>query len=283
MRNGYHIHYVTQGEGRPVILIHGIAASLHDWGYLTPALNQAGFQSIALDLLGHGDSDKPGDPEAYSFEAQYAYLEDWIAGLNLEERPLLVGHSLGGYLSLNYARHHPEDVDGLVLVSPFYQREQISPFLRFLNRRPEVGARALDLVPEWLLETVVSWDVQQREQIAPPARLQIVKDYKRASPNILHLTHTVPEIAPDLPKIKPSTLVLWGEKDSTLSPTSFPALVDALPNATGKSLPDSGHQPHLSKPEMINHIVVDFLQSLRALEVDTDSYTMGAFSGSADE
>ena len=263
MKNGYRINYVIRGQGRPVILIHGIAASLHDWGYLIPVLNQAGYQAIALDLLGHGDSDKPDDPAAYDFETQYAYLEDWIAGLNLDQPPLLIGHSLGGYLSLNYARLHPDELNGLVLVSPFYQRTQISPLLRFLNRRPEIGAYVLEMVPKWLIQTVVSWDINQHEKISPPARQQIVEDYKRASPYVLHLTRRVPDLEPDLPNINPSTLVLWGEKDSTLSPPSFPALVETLPNATGKGLPDSGHQPHLSKPDLINECVVSFLNTLQ--------------------
>jgi 2-succinyl-6-hydroxy-2,4-cyclohexadiene-1-carboxylate synthase len=278
MLNGYHINYETHGKGRPAILIHGIAASLHDWEYLTPALNEAGYETIALDLLGHGDSDKPDDPGAYNFDMQYAYLEEWIAGLKLKQRPLMIGHSLGGFLSLNYARYHPEDIEGLVLVSPFYQREQISPLLRLLNRRPDLGAMAWDLVPKWLIETVVSWDIHQRKQIAPSARQQIVEDYKRASPNILHLTHTIPEIEPDLPKIKPTTLVLWGEKDHTLDPTSFPVLVNALPNAVGKSLPGSGHQPHLSRPKLINNFVVNFLQSDTSMEAAHSIYSTEADS-----
>ena len=57
-------NYVQQGSGSPVVLIHGVAASLHDWDDLTPDLAKNGYASYALDLLGHGDSPKP-DSRSY--------------------------------------------------------------------------------------------------------------------------------------------------------------------------------------------------------------------------
>jgi pimeloyl-ACP methyl ester carboxylesterase len=62
-------NYVQQGEGAPVIMIHGIAASLHDWDELVPELSQNGYACYAPDLLGHGDSPKP---------QSRAYQMDWI-------------------------------------------------------------------------------------------------------------------------------------------------------------------------------------------------------------
>ena len=53
------INYVQAGEGAPVIMLHGLAASLHDWDALLPALARAGYAGYALDILGHGDSAKP--------------------------------------------------------------------------------------------------------------------------------------------------------------------------------------------------------------------------------
>jgi len=62
-------NYVAQGDGTPVVMIHGLAASLHDWDELIPVLTQNGYESYALDLLGHGESPKP---------ASRAYQKDWL-------------------------------------------------------------------------------------------------------------------------------------------------------------------------------------------------------------
>jgi pimeloyl-ACP methyl ester carboxylesterase len=107
MKNNYtdNINYVSYGEGPPVILIHGMAASLQDWDEFIPSLVSRGYRAIALDLPGHGESVKPEEPQHYHVDALYATLRDWIGSLHLEGPPLLVGHSLGGYLSLAYARH----------------------------------------------------------------------------------------------------------------------------------------------------------------------------------
>jgi len=50
------VNFVSQGKGAPVVMIHGLAASLHDWDFLLPRLTEAGYAGYALDLLGHGDS-----------------------------------------------------------------------------------------------------------------------------------------------------------------------------------------------------------------------------------
>lgn len=254
-------HFVAEGEGAPVILLHGMAASLHDWVHLIPALTQAGYRAYALDLLGHGDSPKPHEPQKYRFDALYTHLVDWIESLALNQSPTLIGHSLGGYLSLKYALDHPQAVRGLVLVNPFYAHNQISPWLRLLNRRPALGARALQLTPERVIHSIASLEPTSRRYFPPQTRSRKAADYKRASPHILHIPNTVPDIFADLPTLKPPTLVIWGEKDLTLRPDSFPRLVDALPNARGYAVQWCGHQPHLGAPEAVNRVVLEFLES----------------------
>ena len=103
-------YYTSRGKGSPVILIHGIAASSNDWVHLVPALTDAGYQTYALDLLGHGDSTKPVEPDHYHFHNIYSQLTKWINSLDLSQPPILIGHSLGGFLSLYYANDHPEIV-----------------------------------------------------------------------------------------------------------------------------------------------------------------------------
>ncbi len=75
------IHSIVQRLRRPpVILIHGLAASLSDWDTLLPAIASLGCRAWALDLPGHGDSQKPDDPEFYSSDSFFTVIEDWLAG-----------------------------------------------------------------------------------------------------------------------------------------------------------------------------------------------------------
>ena len=96
-------NYTQHGAGKPVILIHGIAASLHDWDELIPELTANGFSCYALDLLGHGDSPKP-DSRAYQMDWMLDHFSHWVNSLHLTEPAVVIGHSLGGYIALQYAR-----------------------------------------------------------------------------------------------------------------------------------------------------------------------------------
>jgi pimeloyl-ACP methyl ester carboxylesterase len=260
--NNRDINYVSHGEGPVVILIHGLAASLQDWAAFIPSLVSKGYRAIALDLLGHGESAKPEDARHYHIETLYAVLRDWIEGLNLSGPPLLVGHSLGGYLSLAYARRHPEKVRGMALIDPFYSPEQLSPVIRYLRKRPEMGVRAMQLAPEWIFRTFLRLDPTGTAQFSRKAQRQILEDYRRASPNILHITRSVPDLTPELPRVKHPALVLYGDKDLTLNPKSFTYLADRLPNATSVRISDCGHQPHIGRPEEVERHLVKFLEQI---------------------
>ena len=111
LRNdGVRIAYEISGEGEPVVLVHGFASDrVQNWRgpgwYQT--LNGAGYQVIALDCRGHGESDKPHDPAMYSHETMagdvIAVMQD--AGVG---RALLMGYSMGGYISMSLLIKHPE-------------------------------------------------------------------------------------------------------------------------------------------------------------------------------
>ena len=100
------------GRGRPVVLLHGLASNARIWDLTAPRL--AGrFRAVALDQRGHGLSDKPDG--SYAFDEMTGDLSALIAALGLA-LPLLVGHSWGGNVALQFAADHPDDVRGLVLV-----------------------------------------------------------------------------------------------------------------------------------------------------------------------
>jgi len=263
--NGNGVNYRQEGQGPPVVLIHGIAASLYDWVNMMPELAGHGFQACALDLLGHGESYKPADPREYHVACLFEHFTSWVDRLSLNNL-LLVGHSLGGYLSLQFALRFPERVRGLVLIDPFYDIKQLSPWLRLARRRPYLGAKAMRAAPEWLINLILGWDPSSSADFSPLARQQIANDYKRASPHFVYITRDIPALTASLHQVQVSTLVIWGEHDHTLKPETFHRLVERLPRARSHPIPDCGHQPHIGKPALVNRLVLDFLAGLPGME-----------------
>lgn len=259
-RNG--VNYIVQGQGPPVILVHGIGASLQDWRYVAPQLAASGYSVYALDLLGHGESAKPDDPRHYHVEALYAHFARWLDEINPPWPVPFAGHSLGGHLSLLYALRHPERVRGLILINPFYSPRQLSPLLRLVSRRPHLGEKAMRLTPQWLIYALAGWDADTAASRHAQARQQIAQDYKRASPYFVYIAREVPDLTPRLSAIDAPTLVIWGQRDLSLRPSSFPPLLQALPRARGHAIPNCGHQPHIGKPEIVGRVMIEFISQL---------------------
>ena len=116
--NNQTIHYLQQGSGKPLILVHGFAGSTYTWRKLIPLLADR-YTVYALDLLGFGLSDKPVDGN-YDLEAQGKLVIGFMDALHLTSATL-VGHSMGGVVVGYAALDAPSKVDSLILVSPgFY-------------------------------------------------------------------------------------------------------------------------------------------------------------------
>src|SRR4051812_39982314 len=94
------LSYRTWGDsGPPVVLVHGLASSLHIWDFVAPLLAEK-FSVVAYDQRGHGLSDKPND--GYDLATMVADLEGLISELRLD-KPVIIGHSWGATLALGYA------------------------------------------------------------------------------------------------------------------------------------------------------------------------------------
>src|SRR5215208_8119803 len=146
--------YIQHGAGPPVILIHGIAASHHDWDELIPELSGHGYASYALDLLGHGDSPKLNS-RAYQMDWLLDHFSHWMRSLRLTEPASLIGHSLGGYIALEYARRVSAWTRGLVLINPLYSISQLPPLIRHTYRRPHISSFIVERTPGWFFRFLV--------------------------------------------------------------------------------------------------------------------------------
>ncbi len=260
-------NYVHQGAGAPVILIHGIAASLHDWDDLTPELAQNGYASYAVDLLGHGDSPKPA-ARAYQMDWIFEHFLHWMKSLHLTEPAVLIGHSLGGYIALEFARRVSAWTRGLVLVNPFYSRSQLPLLLRNISSRTNLSGPVVGKIPERLVRLFVDvssvatgHSIGAIHSLPERIRAQTALDYKRTASGVYNIPGSIPDITHSLHEINTPALVLWGDRDQTLAPASFPRLVSALPKAKGDFL-RAGHAPHQSHSAAFNQMVMQFLRGI---------------------
>jgi pimeloyl-ACP methyl ester carboxylesterase len=111
--NGLSLHYRDWGgEGRPIVLLHGLASNARIWDLVAPRLTDAG-RVIAINQRGHGGSDRP--PEGYTFEDVTADLAGAIDALELNQ-PLIIGHSWGANVAVCFAVAHADAAGGIGMV-----------------------------------------------------------------------------------------------------------------------------------------------------------------------
>ena len=112
--NGYKMHYLVGGTGRPLVLVHGLGSRALDWANLIPRLIQGGHRVYAVDLLGYGRSAQPRDA-GYSISDQAAIVEGFLDSQHLQEVDL-AGWSMGGWIAMRVALQQPERIRRLVLL-----------------------------------------------------------------------------------------------------------------------------------------------------------------------
>lgn len=127
--DGHRLSYQVAGpeDGPAVVLVHGLASDSTTWEYALAPLADCGLRVIALDLLGHGDSDKP--QRSYLLDDFAAQLDAFFDAIELKSATL-VGHSLGGAIAVHFGYYYPERVDRLVLVSAGGLGREVSLALR---------------------------------------------------------------------------------------------------------------------------------------------------------
>ena len=154
---GLAFHYREYGEaGRPVVLLHGVASNSRIWIMVGPLLGQQ-LQVFALDQRGHGESAKPDS--GYDFETVVGDLAAFIEALGLE-RPVVVGHSWGGNVALQFAATHPDVTAGIVLVDGGFLEPSARPGATWERAEREMAPPDLTgLTPQQLLEGAKKWEL----------------------------------------------------------------------------------------------------------------------------
>ena len=273
--DGVRLHYLQEGAGRPVLCIHGVANTLHD--FLPLAARLAGeFQVIAFDRPGHGYSERPAG-RAAAVAAQAKLLRGAARALGVE-RPLLVGHSLGGAVALAWALEYPAEVAGLVLLAPAaYKLHGFHPLLEIghMLASPVLGSAlcatlAVPLgrpVTRRFLARIGRLDPLPEEYIRLAEALWMRPASLRATAKDgIALSAGLRAMAPHYGSLTVPTTIVAGERDRVLHPQehAFP-LHQAIAGSVLVTLPRTGHELPMTRPDAVADAVRETVLRVDAL------------------
>ncbi|XP_019154727.1 PREDICTED: pheophytinase, chloroplastic isoform X2 [Ipomoea nil] len=279
---GHRIHYVVEGEGIPIVLVHGFGASAFHWRYNIPELAKK-YKVYALDLLGFGWSEKAlVEYDALIWRDQ---VVDFLKEI-VKEPAVLVGNSLGGFTTLVAATTLPEKVKGVVLLNSAGQFGDASSAT---TEQEDTALQKLILKPlkEIFQRIVLGFLFWQAKQ---PARIEsVLKSVYINSSNVdNYLIDSITRPAADpnagevyyrlmtrfmsnqrkytldavLSELSCPLLLLWGDLDPWVGPAKANRIKEFYPNTLLVNL-QAGHCPHDEVPELVNKALLDWLSTLK--------------------
>jgi pimeloyl-ACP methyl ester carboxylesterase len=249
---GNQLHYLEAGQGKPIIFFHSTPASAQ---FYRPQLaHLAGrYRVIAVDLRGHGDSDKP--PGLYKMSE---FLDDYVAiveALQLKDF-VLAGCSVGGIIAQLYALEHGANLQGLVLIgSPCSRRgRDVAGFHKAVEKNGwEAVVRGLV-------------DKQVHPSIAPEIKEWAVQEYLKTP---LHVREAEEEAlladvhhTERLPEISTPTLLVAGEAEEREIFEQMAMMATKIPRAQWHVVPGAAHMPNFERPAAFNPILDRFLEEI---------------------
>jgi pimeloyl-ACP methyl ester carboxylesterase len=268
LSDGMRMHYITKGpthpsgKKAPILLIHGLMSSACEWDKNIDAL-AAEHRVWAIDLIGFGFSSRLTQP-TYSLKYYARSLHEFLQAQGIT-RASLVGHSLGGAVALQFTHDYSEYVDKLVLIDSATYIFRLLKIIRW--------AAMVPYLPRAVGSLVVSSPRTQRialcNALGDPARLDehTLSDRIRASrvkgtvDALVAMVRSPQASAPPegLDLTATPALVLWGDRDTALPLQDGRRLARTLPNAKLVVLKGAGHLPHEEFPEIVNRLILDFL------------------------
>lgn len=263
------IAFGAQGEGAPVVLIHGTPSSSYIWRNIAPKIAAAGFHAHVYDLLGYGRSERPWDPAIdTSVTGQVAILEGLLAHWGLETAHI-VSHDIGGGVAQRFAVAAPERVRSLTLIDVVSRdswpskrtREQMRAGLDAMITAPDAAHRAH--FREWLLSTVEHKQAFEEDALA--VYLDDISNPVGQGSLFQHqVAHYDPkhtaEISERLGELAATPAqIIWGANDAWQVVDWAHKLHAAIPGSELTIIDDCGHFAMEDQPEEIATLLVDFL------------------------
>jgi pimeloyl-ACP methyl ester carboxylesterase len=277
--------WVEESKNKPCILmIHGYGAMLEHYRRTFAGLKNR-YRLYAIDLLGFGGSAKPSGSEVqYSAKLWAQQVYDFLR-TKKEEKVILVGHSMGGMVSMQFKLLHPEMVAGLVLIDtaglPDQGRAEQENYHRNVRinwgditfnaiKTPGVGeamAALLTIPNGWATRRFLEGAYYNKAKITPQLIEQFTAPLRQpgASASYLAVTRSFADF--QLP-IKPGdiegpVLIIWGEHDRMMPPDRFiPRWTNLIPQAETYRVSEAAHCPQDERPDLVNPVIMRFVEKV---------------------
>lgn len=276
--NGIRFHYLTEGTGPLVLLLHGFPQSSYEYRHLVPALARAGYRAVAPDMRGFGETSRPARIEDYALKTLGDDVAALVDALG-EPKAHVLGHEWGAIVAAETALSHPDKVDRLIFVNgapAITLGRAIHHSRRQRFRSSYVLFYRLPRLPEWWLTTShgifmrlllsdAAFSTEDltayRDAICRPRAAWAGLAYFRS------IAHTIKDDSNRLrgKRIASPTLILWGERDRMLRRDLTRWIDRQLMHPSSKVfVPDAGHWVIETHPDEVARAVIGFLDEGQA-------------------
>jgi pimeloyl-ACP methyl ester carboxylesterase len=260
--NGVSLYYEVSGDGPPLVLVHGFACGLRMWDPQVKALSRS-RRVVTYDVRGHGISEAPADPAAYSQPISVADLRALFDHLMIR-RAVVGGLSMGGNIALNFALAYPDMVQALVVADTGAGSDETADWVATVHafadalERDGLEAFADAAMANPLFARYVAQGPAAERFIRSCLMTHRAHGLAHTGREVLTKRPTIYSLAPRLRELPVPTLLIVGEHDEPcLKVHRF--MADTIPGARHLLIPGVGHLTNLEAPEVFNRAVTEFL------------------------
>jgi haloalkane dehalogenase len=263
--DGLRLAHLDEGEGEPVIFMHGEPTWSFLWRKVIPAVRDAGFRCVAPDLAGFGRSDKPTDIEWYSYDRHTALAATLLEDLDLRDATIVV-HDWGGPIGLRLAVEHPERIAKLVILDTglFSGHQRMSDAW---NAFRDFVARTEDLPVGFLVRGACKTDPGDAVVAAydAPYPDAASKAGARAFPLLIPATPDAPgaaagrRVTAALREDRRPTLMLWGDCDPVLPLSVGEQFAASIGRERPRTIDNASHFLQEDQGPQIGRLIADWL------------------------
>ncbi len=258
--NGVNLNYEVAGQGKTVVFLHGMTGSTQDWANQMAVLSPK-YQVVALDLRGHGKSAAPSGEEQYSIPI---FADDVFVLLRMLDikKCCLAGHSIGGFITLQFALEHQDMLAALVLVDTSSGQFARDPGFAQLRQKLDELARSQGM--EAAFEYDVANNPMRVERLQKHPELREVTRRKMLMTSVdgyIYGSSAIGKwesVTSRLSEIKVPALICWGDEDLGFT-EAVQVLKEGIADSELVTVKGVGHNPHEEAPDVFNEVLLKFL------------------------